>query len=180
MTHDRRFLLAGGLCMALWPGKALTMDLPLAAQEWNYVADTVMGGVSTGQASWDEAGGRRALRLTGSVSTANNGGFIQMRMSLATPLADTAEGLDLTVRGNGERYFVHLRTTATRLPWQYYQAPFDTTSDWRTQRVPFTAFARSGAGLPARVAPGDIRSIGLVAFGRDHEADLWLGGLSVY
>ena len=42
---------------------------------WAYLADTVMGGVSQGGAEF--AAG--ALRLTGQVSTKNNGGFIQVR-----------------------------------------------------------------------------------------------------
>ena len=42
---------------------------------WAYLADTVMGGVSQGSAEFDAG----ALRLTGQVSTKNNGGFIQVR-----------------------------------------------------------------------------------------------------
>ena len=40
---------------------------------WAYLADTVMGGVSQGGAEFSAG----ALRLTGQVSTKNNGGFIQ-------------------------------------------------------------------------------------------------------
>ena len=42
---------------------------------WAYLADTVMGGVSQGRAEFSNG----ALRLTGQVSTENNGGFIQVR-----------------------------------------------------------------------------------------------------
>ena len=42
---------------------------------WAYLADTVMGGVSQGRAEFSSD----ALRLTGKVSTENNGGFIQVR-----------------------------------------------------------------------------------------------------
>ena len=42
---------------------------------WAYLADTVMGGVSRGGAEFSAG----ALRLTGQVSTKNNGGFIQVR-----------------------------------------------------------------------------------------------------
>ena len=42
---------------------------------WAFLADTVMGGVSRGNAEFIPG----ALRLTGNVSTKNNGGFIQVR-----------------------------------------------------------------------------------------------------
>lgn len=146
------------------------------ALDWTYLADTVMGGVSEGRARME--GGH--VRLTGSVSTANNGGFIQTRTALPEGLPEGAEGLVVRVRGNGQRYFIHLRTRATRLPWQYYQAGFDTTAAWRDIRLPFAAFEPSGALLPGAPAPGSVRSVGLVAFGRDHEADVSLAALGTY
>ena len=39
---------------------------------WAYLADTVMGGVSQGTANFSDG----AIRLSGQVSTKNNGGFI--------------------------------------------------------------------------------------------------------
>lgn len=145
---------------------------PLAS--WSYVSDQVMGGVSDGGAR--VAGDH--IQLEGEVSTANRGGFIQTRVMLDTPFPETAQGLLIRVRGNGERYFVHLRTAGTVLPWQYYQAAFETGPDWQVLRVPFTAFRPSGAMLRATPRAGAVRSVGFVAFGRDHRADLearWLG-----
>ncbi|MCU4652531.1 CIA30 family protein [Roseibacterium sp. SDUM158016] len=141
--------------------------IPAADASWSYLADTVMGGVSEGVA--EAEGG--AVRLRGTVSTENRGGFIQVRTSV-NGLPDDARALVVRVRGNGEPYFIHLRTTRTRLPWQYYQAQFDTSSDWRDVTLPFTEFHPSGGLLPGTLRPGDIRSIGLVAYGRDHVADV--------
>lgn len=93
-----------------------------AGNRWEYLGDPVMGGVSTGRVELRREAGARFIRLTGSVSTANNGGFIQTRIALPEPLPEGAQGLILRLRGNGERYFLHLRTRATRLPWHYYQA----------------------------------------------------------
>ncbi|NNK78404.1 MAG: NADH ubiquinone oxidoreductase, partial [Litoreibacter sp.] len=81
---------------------------------------------------------------------------------------------------NGERYFIHLRTGATLLPWQYYQAPFESSTDWQTVEIPFDAFKPSGRLLPGRIKPDGVQSIGLVAYGRDHEADLWVSALGTY
>ncbi|HSG56127.1 MAG TPA: CIA30 family protein, partial [Paracoccaceae bacterium] len=103
---------------------------------WTYVSDQVMGGVSEGRARIGTVDGQPVLHLTGQVSTANRGGFIQARVTLDSPPPEKASGVVLRVRGNGEGYFVHLRTAGTVLPWQYYQAPFPTTPDWAEVRIP--------------------------------------------
>jgi hypothetical protein len=139
------------------------------AQRWRFFADTVMGGVSSGKVEFLKESGAGFARMTGTVSTANNGGFIQFRTDLATPPPAGAKGVRLVARGNGERYFVHLRTSLTLLPWQYYQAAFETSKDWREVRLPLEAFKASGRMLPGLVKAGSIKSVGIVAFGRDHE-----------
>lgn len=141
--------------------------------EWSYLADTVMGGVSAGQARVEEG----ALRLTGSVSTANRGGFIQARTEMPGGLPEGATALRLRVRGNGERYFIHLRTTRTRLPWQYYQQGFETGADWAEVLLPLAAFVPSGRMMAGAVRPEEVRSVGLVAYGRDHVADVSLSAM---
>jgi hypothetical protein len=143
---------------------------------WRYLSDRVMGGVSEGQAETRSG----VIRLTGTVSTENRGGFIQVRTEIVTPLDAGARGVALEARGNGARYFVHLRTRGTRLPWQYYQAGFETGAEWQGVRLPFTAFRASGALLRETPRPQDVTSIGLVAYGRDHEADLEVRGLQVW
>jgi hypothetical protein len=139
------------------------------AKRWRFFADTVMGGVSTGKVEFPMEDGAGFARMTGTVSTANNGGFIQFRTELGTPAPQDTKGVRVVVRGNGERYFVHLRTSLTLLPWQYYQAGFETTKDWREVRLPLEAFKASGRMLPGAVKAGSIKSAGIVAFGRDHE-----------
>ena len=54
-----------------------------AAERWDYVADRVMGGVSSGEAQIVRDGADSAVHLTGTVSTDNNGGFIQVRHRFA-------------------------------------------------------------------------------------------------
>ncbi len=151
---------------------------PPPLSEYRFFTDQVMGGVSTGEARVTGADGARHLRLTGTVSTENRGGFIQARVDLPAPLPEAATGVVVRVKGNGGRYFVHLRTRGTILPWQYYQAPFETTAEWRALRLPFTAFERSGALLRETPRPETVTSLAAVAYGRDHEADLsfeWVG-----
>lgn len=163
----------------------LTLGIPLTATaqstmletfentpetRWRFIADTVMGGVSRGQVSFLSEGGNAFARLTGTVSTANNGGFIQMRMDLTHPAPEGSSGVRLVARGNDQRYFVHLRTGGTMLPWQYYQAGFAVTGEWTEIRLPFDSFKASGRLLRPTPRPAGLKSVAVVAFGRDHEA----------
>ena len=150
---------------------------PAAALDWEYLGDSVMGGVSQGRMTRETVDGRAVLRLSGVVSTENRGGFIQMRTEVPGGLPGEARGLLLRVRGNGARYFAHLRTRASVLPWQFRQAAFDTGPDWAEVRLPWSDFAAKGGPGLAPLTPGGIRSVGLAAYGRDHVAELWLSDI---
>ena len=164
---------------------AMTLSLPAdakeiedfsggSAQRWDFFSDQVMGGVSTGRASFPDG----ALRLTGTVSTANNGGFIQARLKLPERLPENASALVMRVRGNGDTYYVHLRTGGTLLPWHYYQAAFPTGGDWQVVRLPLDSFKASTRMVRSKPAPASVRSVAVVAYGHDHEADVsvdWIG-----
>lgn len=178
----RRFLACGAAAwLAAGGGRAqgasvsdnLVSD---PATPWRYLSDRVMGGVSEGGA--EVSGG--AIRLAGRVSTENRGGFIQVRTELAAPLPADVAGVEVEARGNGERYFVHLRTRGLVLPWQYYQAGFDTGAAWRRVRLALTDFRASGALMRATPRAEDVTSVGLVAYGRDHEAALEVRRVAFY
>jgi hypothetical protein len=147
---------------------------------WDYVADTVMGGVSSGQVQFRSDGDVAFARLTGSVSTENNGGFIQFRRKLTDRPDASVSGVRLLVRGNGEQYFVHLRTRGTVLPWQYYQAEFATSDEWTEVSLPLSGFKASGAMLRAIPVADEITSVGVVAYGRDHEARVDVSEIGFY
>jgi len=93
-----------------------------------------------------------------------------MRLDLASPPPEGTTGVRLVLRGNDQRYFVHLRTGSTLLPWQYYQAGFAVTESWTEVRLPLDAFTASGALLRAVPKPGSLSSVAVVAYGRDHDA----------
>ena len=147
---------------------------------WRFFTDDVMGGVSFGQVSFAQENGQTYARMTGTVSTDNNGGFIQMRMDLPNGAPENATGVRLIVRGNDQRYFVHLRTSGTILPWQYYQAGFEATGVWTEIQLPFDAFNRSGRMLRAVPLAGSLKSIAVVAYGRDHEAEIEVREVGFY
>ena len=90
---------------------------------WAYLADTVMGGISRGSAEFSNG----ALRLTGQVSTKNNGGFIQVRTRIDSNETTEKTGVKIRVKGNGDVYYLHIRNASARLPWHYYTANFSTS-----------------------------------------------------
>lgn len=160
---------------------------PMTADQaayWRFVTDGVMGGVSRGKLSFESSDDVDYARLTGDVSTANNGGFIQFRAGMSfARLSDGGAGLSgmrVRARGNGETYFIHVRTSADRRPWHYFAATFPTGPDWAESELAFTVFRHSSGMAKPPPAPRDIVSIGIVAWGRDHRADLSVAEISFF
>lgn len=142
--------------------------------DWTYVADSVMGGVSRGQASTEQVAGRRAMRLTGTVSTDNGGGFIQMAFDLEQD-ASGCTGLELDACGNGETYDLRLRTTRLTRAWQSFRTGFVAPSTWTTITVPFKTLEayRTDAIFDA----SELRRVGVVAVGREFAVDVAVSGV---
>ena len=159
-------------------------DLSKAATgaNWQLIADTVMGGVSSGSITRGSLDGRNALRMQGTVSLENSGGFIQAALDLAqdgTPAdASAYEGVELDAKGNEEIYNVHLRTADLRLPWQSYRHSFVAGRAWQTHRLPFKAFVAHRTDLA--LDPAKLRRIGIVAIGRAFEVDIAISGIRFY
>ena len=139
-------------------------------QKWEYVGDQVMGGVSDGKAEIIDSEDL-FLRLSGNVSTENNGGFIQVRSSKEI-LSDDFLGIKLKVRGNPSSYYIHLRTNSLIFPWQYYSGEFSVDSNWKYLNIYFKDFKKSNFYQPTTFSSSEIKSIGFVAFGKDFEAQL--------
>jgi hypothetical protein len=151
------------------------------AGAWRLITDQVMGGRSSGELVVDKYQGRECLRMHGSVSTANNGGFVQMALDLADRKhfdPSKYAGLVIEVAGNGQRYNLHLRTTNLWLPWQSYRAEFAANAQWKKVRIPFSDFE------PYRTSkqfdPARLIRIGVVAIGRDFDAEVCVGSLAFY
>ena len=143
---------------------------------WAYLADTVMGGVSRGGAEFSAG----ALRLTGQVSTKNNGGFIQVRTRIDPTETVGKSGIKIKVKGNGDVYYLHVRNASARLPWQYYTASFQTSEKWKDIAISFEEFEKSATLMPRKLNPESIKTIGLVAYGKDHDADVSIANLEFY
>ena len=167
------------LLLALINGGA-TADNIIKTGQWSYFADTVMGGVSEGTAKFEDQGLDQAIRLVGEVSTANNGGFIQVRSPVLWEAAKGKTGIKLTIKGNGDQYYLHIRTANTRLAWHYYQHSFQTNGSWHEIRLPFDAFVKSSSLMKAKLNQSKIKTIGIVAYGKDYSADISVQGLEFY
>jgi len=155
--------------------------LLIPASGWRLVTDGVMGGISSGTMRHEEREGRACVCLAGDVSTANNGGFIQIALDLDDDIAARAadyDGVALQVLGNGEAYNVHLRSSDLWLPWQSYRAGFVALADWSAVRLPFSGFEPYKTGSSLR--PERLKRIGLVAIGRDFKADVCVADLAFY
>jgi hypothetical protein len=151
-------------------------------QRWRFFSDQVMGGVSTGTAEYAELDGRRALRLAGTVSLDNNGGFIQVALDLAdngrSVDALAFRGIAITLRGDGGAFAVNLRTTDLRYPWQSYRHPIASSNTWHTYQCPFTDFEAHRTDRP--LDPGRLRRVGLIAIGEARDVDVAIAELRFY
>ena len=110
--------------------------------EWVPFSDQVMGGISEVNFMEREENGLSHYHMEGNVSTENNGGFIQFRANIEIEELPY-KGLKIKTRGNGEEYFIHVRTPKTRLPWNYYASSFTATSEWEYIKIPFDSIANN-------------------------------------
>ena len=152
------------------------------ARYWQFISDQTMGGISNGQAVLDKEGDMIFARLTGNVSTANNGGFIQIRTNFSfVDLINTnrdLKGVILNTKGNGETYHIFIRTSEDRSYRDFYSATFTANDNWEIVDLPFTKFKHrySNRSLDGN----DIRTFGIVAYGRDFFSDVSVSEISFY
>jgi hypothetical protein len=148
---------------------------------WAGFTDQVMGGRSTGGARPDVIDGRKCLRLSGRVNT-KGGGFIQLALDLepgGVPLnASDFQGFELDVWGNGEEYNCHIRTTDVRWYEQSYRATFASQPEWKTIRLPWSAFAPHGLSAPLNLK--GLQRVGVLGWMRDFDADVAVGRLALF
>jgi hypothetical protein len=148
--------------------------------EWRLITDNVMGGLSEGKLTPYHHEGSDCLRMQGNVTTENNGGFVQMALALSDDVFDASayDGVEIEVFGNEELYNIHLRTADLWFPWQSYRSSFTASTHWQTYRVPFAELEKYKTFT--RFDKKQLTRVGLVAIGRDFEADLCLASLKFY
>ena len=167
--------------MAVMQGEPEGKYCANSVSQWCLVTDQVMGGISQGKLEILDADVGFFLQLSGQVSTDNNGGFIQIRTRIeGHPEKKNFKGVRIRVSGNGEEYAVHIRTKYLFLPWQYYSANFVANEDWQFVDLDFSEFSRSNFYQPSRFSSQDIETIGIVAIGRNFDANVNLSLVEFY
>lgn len=148
---------------------------------WQGFTDRVMGGLSEMTTAIVDTETGKALRMSGQVRLENNGGFIQVRLPLTgnggTFDAGGFAGIEVTARGTPGAYFLHLRTSDSSRPWQYYRAPLPVGEEWTTRTFPFSDF--EGKSISGRPDLSRLRSIALAAYGEAFDAKIDLARLAL-
>ena len=151
--------------------------------KWQQITDRVMGGVSEGSYGFFEIEGKRCIRLTGRVSLENRGGFIQVSLPLYEESgsfdASAYRGVRLLVRGNGERYYVHFKSTQTFFPRQFFSTGFQTTESWETLDLPFERFVPVNFKIEA-LNVRRLKRIAIVASDKEYTADVAVARIEFY
>ncbi|MBI9102481.1 MAG: CIA30 family protein [Spirochaetales bacterium] len=151
---------------------------------WEGFTDQVMGGVSEISVLRVKNPDGNYIRMSGNVSLENNGGFIQVRLKLAEGLSvfDGSEydGIRIRVRGEGNSYFLFLRTNTTLLPWQFYKAKIPVSEVWRTVDIPWDQFTKGDYGTFSKLRSNRVKSIALVAYGENFQAMVELTEIGLY
>ena len=151
------------------------------SQYWSFFTDGVMGGLSQGKAIITSDNGIPCYKMTGDVTTENNGGFIQIRTNLRPSIeAKKYEGIYLKVKGNNQKYSVHVRTPLSIAPWQYYSYSFYLEKKWIEIKAPFNKFKRSNQYQPKNLSEQKIKTLGLVAGFNNFYADICLAEIGFY
>jgi NADH dehydrogenase [ubiquinone] 1 alpha subcomplex assembly factor 1 len=131
-----------------------------AVKAWNSVNDGVMGGVSTGGASWTEQG---TLLFSGELSLANNGGFASIRTEPRSLGLAGSSAIVVKARGDGRTYSIELRV-AGQMGASSYRADLPTSAgQWQETRISLGDFKPQafGRALPFKpVNPANVDSIG--------------------
>ena len=143
---------------------ALKFDHPNEQQRWYSVDDGVMGGIS--QSGFSVVNGEG--RFHGEVSLENGGGFASVRREpdgFEPTLAD-AQGIALTVRGDGRTYQLRLKSTSLG-DASAYRVKFTPSRDaWETLHFPWSAFEAVRRGtilndVPS-IVPSEIHQLGFL------------------
>jgi NADH dehydrogenase [ubiquinone] 1 alpha subcomplex assembly factor 1 len=136
---------------------------PEAAQNWQAVNDSVMGGISDGRFSITPD---KTLEFFGTLSLENNGGFASVRTKPADLDIKAGDTLVARVKGDGREYVLNIYTKSRRMAFSY-RAPLPTTKDeWREFQIPLadfipTAFGRRVQGM-GPVEPDQMNGLGFM------------------
>jgi len=131
---------------------------------WQVVSDGVMGGLSVGKLTPNQAG---TMMFSGMLSLENNGGFSSFRSGDLKLDLSSHLGLLLRVKGDGRTYQVRLASDAVFRGMEVsFAAEFATIKgEWVDVKVPFVNFKGSFRGLELpkeQLDASKVRRIGVL------------------
>ena len=66
------------------------------------------------------------------------------------------------------------------VPWHYYQQEFYAPNQWVEIKFPFSKFERSSRMLRKARNTDKVTTLGVVAYGKDYEAEIWIAEVEFY
>jgi peptide methionine sulfoxide reductase msrA/msrB len=148
--------------------------------KWQFMG----GGARAGRMQIQEYEGRTCLHLMGTPATAlqSTSRSVEAQRSLYSrrrPFdAHAYEGIQLTAKGNGGVYAVHLRTADARQAGQYYRSEFNAEGQWQQIKLPFWDFAP--VAMVRRLDPAQLMSLSIVVNGKEPNTDLYVDEIAFY
>lgn len=127
--------------------------------DWRVVDDGVMGGRSAGHFSISEAGHGV---FSGDVSLDNNGGFSSLRNAFPMQQVSAYQTCVIRLKGDGKRY--QFRLQAEPYDRHSYMQYFETTGEWQTIELPFSAFSPTFRGRQLAMPPFPGKTLSQVSF----------------
>ena len=160
-------------------------DISALGTPWEGFTDRVMGGRSDMVVGIKHEDGHPYLSMTGNVSLANNGGFIQARLLLKGDGRSSFDGsrysgIRLSARGRGDDYYIFLRTTGNMMPWSFFMARLPVTEGWQEISIPWQSFKKGDFGSFSPLNISKLASLAVVAYKKAFEASLDVGRVSLY
>jgi hypothetical protein len=151
--------------------------------DWQFIADGVMGGVSQGAMARETVEGRERLphARPGELGQQwrlhpDGVGFGAGWLTRWTRAPSPALNSDCSWQRR-DLQSASAHTDVTR-PWQSYRQSFIAGPDWETHRIPFSDFAPHRIDVPLNVTK--LRRIGILAIGREFQADVSVGGVRFF
>ncbi len=154
------------------------------AAKWQFIAERAAGGVSAGKMQIQEYEGRTCLHLMGTPATAlqSTSRSVEARRVLSSrrrPFdAHAYEGIQLTTKGNGGVYAIHLRTADARQAVQHYRSQFKADDRWQQIRLPFPGF--TPVAMVHRLDPARLMSVSIVLSAKEPNTDLYVDEIAFY
>mgnify|MGYP003683025805 CR=1 FL=1 len=108
---------------------------------WHVVNDGVMGGISEGNFSLNEAGNGI---FEGTVKLENNGGFSSIRYGIGNTAISGKETVCIRLKGDGKTY--QFRLKQNKDDRHSYITTFQTSGDWETIEIPLNTLYPSFRG----------------------------------